>query len=262
VQPSWPEMESDFAAALLATNAANPPYLGELSPERVARGMAIHRNNFRVSLIDALKDNFPVTALLVGEEFFAAMVGIFVTQCPPRSAVLAEYGAALPDFIEGFAPADGVPYLADVARLETAWLAGYHAAEAAALSPADLRAVPLDAMVASAVNFHPATRLVRSNHPVASIWQRQRTGSREEVVWRAEAAVVVRPEADVRIVCLEPAAGIYASLLMSGRTIEQAATECAALYPHFDPGKSLIELVLAGAVQSIETPTVEPRRPG
>jgi len=44
-----------------------------------------------------------------------------------RAAALAEYGDGFADFLAGFAPAQSLPYLADVARLEWAINAAYHA---------------------------------------------------------------------------------------------------------------------------------------
>jgi len=76
----------------------------------------------------ALKSRFPVVEKIVGEEFFAAMTRVFVKAQPPRSPLLATYGDDFPDFIATFEPARGLPYLADVARLEATRTRSYHAA--------------------------------------------------------------------------------------------------------------------------------------
>ena len=44
------------------------------------------------------------------------------------------YGDGFPAFVASFPPAGAIPFLADVARLENAWVEAYHAAEAGALA--------------------------------------------------------------------------------------------------------------------------------
>src|SRR5262245_56663257 len=119
-----------FAEALLDTAATSPAEL------TTARGMPdgkrfdVYRNNVVAGLGKALESRFPVTLRLVGEAFFRGMARAFIGEHRPRSPLLACYGDELPGFIERFSPAAGVPYLADVARLEDAWSRAYHAADA------------------------------------------------------------------------------------------------------------------------------------
>src|ERR1700745_2879213 len=112
--------ESAFAKALL--NSKQPVPVGISAPGAVipTRRLAVHRNNMIVGLVNVLKGRFPVVEKIVGDEFFDAMAGAFVLECPPRSPVLASYGDELPEFIAGSAPAHDLAYLADVARLEAA----------------------------------------------------------------------------------------------------------------------------------------------
>ncbi|WP_141701617.1 DNA-binding domain-containing protein, partial [Methyloceanibacter marginalis] len=79
-----------------------------------SRRFAVYRNNVYASLIDVLGSRFPVSARLVGEEFFRAMARIYVAQTPPASPVLLHYGAEFADFVGTFPPASAVPYLACV----------------------------------------------------------------------------------------------------------------------------------------------------
>ena len=92
----------------------------------------------RSALIGAIEARYPVTRRLVGDEFFRAMARAYVAEEKPRSPVLIHYGADFPDFVARFEPAREIAYLADVARLENAWVEAYHAAEAAPLALAAL----------------------------------------------------------------------------------------------------------------------------
>src|SRR4051794_29552445 len=117
--------QSQFATALLqpgATPAGLTSARGAPDPAR----FAVYRNNVVAGLGKALELRFPVAVQLVGEEFFRGMARAFIAASRPQSAVIAEYGDTLPDFIQNFEAAASVPYLADVARIEMFWTRAYH----------------------------------------------------------------------------------------------------------------------------------------
>ena len=72
------------------------------------------------------------------------MARFHVRATPPTSPLLFEYGRDFPDFIARYEHARAMPWLADVARIERAWLDAYHAADAEPLAPAALAAIPPD----------------------------------------------------------------------------------------------------------------------
>ena len=57
---------------------------------------------------------------MVGDDFFAGMARPFIAGSPPAGPVLSEYGTGFADFVARWPAAVGLPYLADVARLEVA----------------------------------------------------------------------------------------------------------------------------------------------
>lgn len=243
---------STFSAALLGPRLPCPPGLRAWNGSDVARRFAVHRNNVVVSLVDALADAFPVVQALVGEAFFRAMAGVFVRQHPPRSPVLAHYGAALPAFLEGFGPARDVPYLPDVARLERARVEACHAADA----PAWTAEAALQAL-ASARDLgelrllpHPSLRAVDSPHPVVSVWAaHQGQGAFEAVDPRQrEAAVVVRPGLEVLVVRCGRGTAAFADAAREGVPLPGCAARAAAVDPHFDLAASVALLLAHGAL--------------
>ena len=137
---------------------------------RDARRFAVYRNNVHVGLVGALEKAFPVVRQLVGDGFFQIMARAYVAAEKPASPVMLDYGHGFPDFVAGFAPAEGLPYLADVARLEVALTQAYHAAEADALDRTGLAGLDLSRLDATTLALHPAARLVRSPCPVGTIW--------------------------------------------------------------------------------------------
>ena len=163
--------ELAFAHALLRPDAPCPAGLRAWNGSDPVKRYAVYRNNVVVSLVDALADSHPVTQALVGEAFFRAMAGEFARRSPPRSPVLAWYGEGFADFVADFPPAAGLPYLADLARLEWLRVEAWHAADADPLPLAEVAALLADeaALPNLRVTLHPALRVLRSAHPVVSL---------------------------------------------------------------------------------------------
>ena len=164
------EVQSEFAAALRDRQLPIPR--GCVAPDGSPdeKRFAVYRNNVASSLIDCVAESYPAIRRLLGEECFRETARVYAAQDLPRSPVMLEYGGGFPAFLEQFEPLAGLPYLADVARIERAWLEAYHAPEAAPLDPAALAGVPADRAVDMCLTLHPSVRIVRSPFPALSIW--------------------------------------------------------------------------------------------
>ncbi|WP_226623679.1 DNA-binding domain-containing protein [Alloyangia pacifica] len=161
-----------FAGALLAPEAARPEALRDPSGARATRRFDVYRNNVAVALTEALAAAFPVVQRLVGEAYFAALARDFARDHPPRSPVMAVYGAELPDWIAKFPPLAALPYLPEVARIEQARREASQSADAAPLDPRALAGLSPEALAESTPRPHPAARLVPTRDPALSIWAR------------------------------------------------------------------------------------------
>ncbi len=239
----------DAFAAALGSPSSPPPgdtHGREGVPD--ARRFSVYRNNVAVSLIGAMEARFPVTHRLVGDEFFRAMARAYTARHKPASAVIIHYGAGFADFIATFEPAQDVPYLADVARFENAWVEAYHSAEAEPLEFTALAAIDPERVIDLRFAFHPAVRLLRSQFPVGSIWAGHQGGG--EVTrpreWVGEATLITRPDADVLVRILPPLGYEFAEALRSGATLAEAHARMQS--DDFDPGAHLVGLIEAGAL--------------
>ena len=241
---------ASFARALVNPSQPAPAATRRSDGRSVERRFAVYRNNVAVALIGALEARYPVVRRLVGDDFFRAMAGAYVAAEKPRAPTLIHYGDGFPDFVAGFPPAGAVAYLADVARLENAWIEAYHAAEAAALSLDALAAIAPDGFEALRFRPHPAARLLSFAHPAASIWAASQGDGepRPPENWAGEEALVTRPDADVFVRVLPPGGFAFATALFSGASLGAATALAAA--DGFDPGAHLVGLVEAGALQS------------
>ena len=166
------------------------------------RRFAVYRNNVCVGLVDALAERFPICLQLVGDEFFRAMAQCYVRERLPRTPMLFEYGDAFAAFVSEFEPARELPYLPDVARLEYAVGAAYHAADAAPLPLDFLRALSHERLDSATAVLHPSTHVVASAYPIVSIWRRHMSDDEMTPVEleHGEEALVVRPELAISVV--------------------------------------------------------------
>ncbi|MBB5752976.1 DNA-binding domain-containing protein [Prosthecomicrobium pneumaticum] len=242
-----PVSQGAFAAALLDRGDAVPAGLAGRNGAADPLRLAVYRNNVRVGLARALAARFPVTARLVGDAFFRLMADAYVDDRRPASPLLAAYGDDFPDHVAGFPAAAGLAYLADTARLEAAVSRAYHAADAAPLGLADLAGLAGPELGLARLTPHPAAFLIRSAHPVGSIW---RTHQKETVTapdWRPETVLVVRPDLDVGVHLLPAADAGFAAALLDGTPLGSAAEAALAADPDFDFGRALTGLTTLGA---------------
>jgi len=248
--------QATFAAALLTPDLPCPAGLRAWNGSDPTARLAVYRNNVVSSLIDALADAFPVVQELVGEAFFRAMASVFVRQHPPRSRLLAHYGAEFADFVDGFEPARGVPYLADVARLERARVVAYHAADADALTAEMLGAAMSSGEDLGALQlvFHPSTSVVVSGYAIASLWAAHQGDGDLSAVDPAlpESALVVRPGLEVLVLRLPPGAARFVVALQAGTGLADAAAQAASETAGFDLANVLALLMGHGALISVQ----------
>jgi len=248
---SLAERQRSFAAALLDPALPAPTGLvgpdGKPSPRR----FAVYRNNVVVGLTQTLKDAYPAVHRIVGSEFFHALARAYVVGDLPRSPMLFDYGAGLPDFIDRFEPACVLPYLSDVARIERAWTEAYHSAEASPIGPSAFSEIDPDLLPSISLLLHPSVRIVRSRFRALTIWQMNVEGGVPGAVDLAaggESALVVRPEAEVEVRSIPKGSPEFILTLFSGRSVLAAFEEAIDADPSFDLSANLSDLILVGAV--------------
>lgn len=244
------ERQRDFALALLDATRATPR--GLMGPDGLPspRRFAVYRNNVVAGLIETLRENYPVVHRIVGDEFFRAMAGRFVIAHPPRSPVMLGYGTSFPDFIGGFEPAGTLPYLADVARIERAWIEAYHAADAEPLSASDFLAIDQGRLAQVRLAIHPTLRVTQSRFPALTIWRMNIAGGEPAAVdleAGGEDALIIRPSAEVVVHQLPMGAAAFVRAFGAGKPAVAATIAALATTPYFDLRTMLAGLIEAGA---------------
>lgn len=174
------QFERDFVAAI------DQPASG---------AMAVYRNTVIHGAVEALRANHPVVEQILGAEMAEQVAFDFATQYPPRSPILALYGARFADWLEQQSWIGDIPYLADVARVERLHLECLFAADAEPLSIDAVRKAKDFAQ--PDVSLHPSIRFNWLSTPAMSLWLAHQgpVASVLSPEWKAEGALFSRPHA-------------------------------------------------------------------
>lgn len=200
--------------------------------------LAIYRNNTLLGLTEALRDVYSVVNSLVGESFFNRLAQAYILDFPPQSGCLLSFGGQFAGFLSAFAPAQGLPYLPDMAQLEWFCHEAYHEADETGLDVSSLAGVPANLYGDLRLQLHSTARFLASGYPVLRIWQSNQSNyTGDDRINLDEGGcrlLVFRPELEVEIVQLDDAEYRFLTALSSGVTLTNAVTQVYADYPEFD----------------------------
>ncbi|HEY9208615.1 putative DNA-binding domain-containing protein [Acidovorax sp.] len=246
--------QDGFSAALLG-HAAQAPWLSALESQP---GFAVYRNTVLKGCIDALQASYPTVCQLVGEDWFRAAAAVYARAQPPRDGLLVDYGAGFADFLAGFAPADELPYLPAVARLDRCWTECHLAADATAIGRDWLAQQAPDTLPLVQLLPHPAARWAWCvEHPAYALWQSHREGllPTEPLEWTGDGALLTRPHAEVVWHSLSRAGVTFLDACAQGLTLEAAATRALETDPAADFAALMGTLLDAGALVPTDSRT-------
>lgn len=197
-----------------------------------AERLAIYRNNFTISLTEALKANFPVTQQLLGADFFAQAARRFVTNNPPRRPCLFEYGAAFPDHLRALPQLAALPYVAEVARFEFARIAAYNAPVERAITAQELAGLAPERLDGLVVRRARHARLLAASAPVLALWTAHQSPDPElsnlDTTARPHVLLVCRPQRTLVVRELEPPAARFLAAADEATTLGLLAARSGA----------------------------------
>ncbi len=236
--------------ARIVSGAGHDPAMFGLEKLEHASRLAVYRNNVATSAIEALRAAYPVVNALTGARFFSPLAKAFWQSAPPRIRSLTGYGEGFADHVADYEPARGLPYLAEIARLDRAWLEAHLAADGPPRGPAQVAALSPGMIADLAPGLHPSARLLTLSWPVHDIWWQHRSGrsagKRLDLEPAAQAVLVWRPYGDVRSIVLDPGTARFLVSLQSGGSLAEASHDALARYPDFDPAAVFRAALSAG----------------
>jgi hypothetical protein len=172
--------ETQAAFHALATRAANPPSAAEdffvgSSELGAAERIGIYADMYLWRLTDALREDYPKVAALLGDERFLALAEAYAREHPSDRPDLGQFGRYLPAFLRRF-PAPERADLADLAALEWARSDVFFEAAATPAGRDALAGLEPHAFLDARLELVPALRLLVLDHDVAAVWRRLEDG--------------------------------------------------------------------------------------
>ncbi|WP_323760928.1 DNA-binding domain-containing protein [Maricaulis sp.] len=236
---------SDFAV-MLRGGAASGAWSSH--PDIAAR-CAIYRNNVVNSAIEALRAAYPTVNKLTGDRFFSPMAKAHWQNNPPQTRTMTLYGAGFAAHVRDYAPASTLPYLADIARLDRAWLEAMHAPDAVPCWARTVAAMAPQELPNLAPGLHPSVRVLHLDWPVHAVWSAHRFGQpagETRLAPQAEAVILYRPQTDVFSARLTAADAIFLDRLGAGASLSTASAAALVEDPFFDAAKAFGDALTAG----------------
>jgi len=199
--------------------------------------MKVYRNNVIRSLTDATLSALPMTKKLVGEEFLEEAARRYVVKNLPTEGNLNLYGTTFPDFIRTYEPAQAIPYLYDMTRLEWAWEKAYYAADDAALDPQKLAQLPEDDLADVGFELRRSCFLIESDHPldiIVDFCRSEREDTIQKLPKHGVKLLAYRPLLSVEIRKITDHEYLFLETLKNGKTIHETAETILEDDPNVD----------------------------
>lgn len=160
--------------------------------------VGIYADAYFYRLLQVCKEDFTATLAVIGETEFHNLITGYLLAHPPTEPSVLYAGQHLSVYIGASPIGERWPYLADLARLERLLIESFHAADAAPLSLAAMRAIAPGDWPDVEMRLHPATRLLdtcwRIDEVLAAVARgnppaEPDAGAVTLVVWRRDARV-------------------------------------------------------------------------
>ena len=135
------------------------------------RRLQIYADAYRLRLLDALADNYPMLHALLGDDAFAELGARYLEAQPSRHFSIRYFGHRLAEFVAGQSPYAQQPVLADLANFEWVLRDVFDAADATALMPKDVAAIAPELWPELRFKLHPTVRRLDLTWNAPVIWK-------------------------------------------------------------------------------------------
>jgi hypothetical protein len=206
-------------------------------PRAASLRLQLHRHHVARSIGDALAATFPTVEAVVGREFFGLLARDFMAGASLEDPILSRYGKHFHQYVAAKQRMHGLPYLADVARLDWALNVAFHSPSEPLLSAAELAGRSRDCLPTLSVGLPAGSSLIESAYPLDLIWQASQPGASVDRVDLAAGPVCLvtfrRPE-DAAFAVLAPGEAAFIKCLSRGDLLETAAQHASQVEKDFD----------------------------
>lgn len=205
-----------------------------------ARRLAVYHDAYRLRLVEALGEDFPLLRALLGEAAFGRLALRYLAACPSRSHTLRDLGRGLAGFLARR------PALRATAAFEWALLDAFDAADAPTLAAVDLAAVPPRDFARLRLALAPGVQVLRLRWNVLQPWRALQEGATVAAPPRLDAPVdclVWRRDERVYFRTLPADEAALLKALLKGRSFAAACDALARVGDSPEAGRRAAELL-------------------
>ncbi len=204
----------------------------------------IYANMYFYRILDALKEDFPATLAVLGDENFHNLVTGYILEHPPTEPSITHSGSHLADYLRDHPMRASAPFVADLAKLERATVEVFLGPDAATLDPESLRAVAVEDWPTMKLKLHPSAQILALDWQVSDLlraveehrpWNPPTQDAIKTLVWRANARVSHRD--------LDPAEANALEAAAHSTTFAEICDIVAATTPNQDPIATMNQLL-------------------
>lgn len=166
------ELQQDFQHAVVTRTPKPGMFAREQAKgEGNTGGFGIYANAYRIRLAAALRDNYPVLYLALGDEMFDALANAYIEQEPSRFRSIRWFGDRLAGFMDEHPDLMPHPSLSDLARMDWALRQSFDAADDNRLVVDDLAKLAAEEWPLQRFHLRAATILLELHWGIEPAWQ-------------------------------------------------------------------------------------------
>lgn len=233
--------QQGLADALLKLQQ-HPDVPGFFKGPHVAHRLALYRGHLTATWETALAHAYPVVRQLVGEEFFSGLARAYGKQHGSPGGDLNMFGAQFAVFLADFAPAQQLPYLPDMARLEWALHQAHFAADHDSLAADCMARLGPDGLAGMGIQLHPACTVLKSDWATLPLWLAHHAEGEHafpQQIQQPSYCLIARPGWKARAVAVNHAAWAMLSALQDGISFGVALDSALDIDETFDLARHL-----------------------
>lgn len=174
---SLKDQQRAFQAYILKDNKAVHSDIKKPTTDCPHQRLQIYHRGYRIRLIEALFDDFPKCAKLLGEQAFEALCLEYIKQNHSTSFSIRWYGQHFAEFIISQKTPQAA-IICEMVQLEWALHLALDAKDAPLLTKEALRALPPELWASLQFKFHPSVHHLSFAYPIPSLWKRIHDGHR------------------------------------------------------------------------------------
>lgn len=239
------DVQSSFINAII--NGDNNECSNFIKPTNVANisRINIYKNNVVSTLRENIIAKYPIILALVGEEFLNYCVREYVKNNPSKNGNLDFYGKEFANFIASFKPAQTLPYLSDVAKLE--WLLHeiYFDEDIKILDKIKFSKTDVNQLENVKFKVNKAVKLIASKYPIYQIYQMVNDNLIKDldISSGGENLLIIRPEFKIKAIEIYDSEYQFLSALFNSKTLHEAYLQAERIDNDFDVGRALQKFI-------------------